>query len=67
MENILISFNFVSPDIRYCQGMNLIASFLYILLGHDEYYLYCLVIGQYRKLFLDNFELLKDFIQFLIN
>ena len=65
MENILVSLNYVSADIRYCQGMNLIASFLYILLDHDEekvfYYLYCMVKGQYRKLFLDNFELLKKF------
>ena len=65
MENILVSLNYVSADIRYCQGMNLIASFLYILLDHDEekvfYYLFCLVKGQYRNLFLDNFELLKKF------
>jgi hypothetical protein len=65
MENILVSLNYVSADIRYCQGMNLIASFLYILLDHDEekvfYYLFCLVKGQYRNLFLDNFELLEKF------
>lgn len=65
MESILVYLNYVSADIRYCQGMNLIASFLYILLDHNEekvfYYLLCLSKGQYRKLFLENFELMKKF------
>jgi hypothetical protein len=69
LENILVSLNYITPDIRYCQGMNLIASFLYILLDHDEekvfYYLFCLVKGQYRKLFLDNFKLLLTFFSVL--
>jgi hypothetical protein len=65
MENILVYLNYVSADIRYCQGMNLIASFLYILFEHNEekvfYYLLCLEKGQYRKLFLEDFKLMKKF------
>jgi hypothetical protein len=65
MENILVYLNYVSADIRYCQGMNLIASFLYILFDHNEekvfYYLLCLEKGQYRKLFLEEFNLMKKF------
>ena len=65
LENILVYLNYVSADIRYCQGMNLIASFLYILFEHDEekvfYYLLCLEKGQYRKLFLEDFNLMKKY------
>ena len=65
MENILVYLNYVSADIRYCQGMNLIAAFLYILFDHNEekvfYYLLCLEKGEYRKLFLEEFRLMKAF------
>ena len=65
MENILVYLFVIKPDIRYCQGMNLMSLFLYILLDHNEekvfYYLLCLENGQYKELFKNDLKLMNIF------
>lgn len=61
LTNILKTYAFFNPEIEYCQGMNFVAGFLYLVFNDEEIAFKALheVVERYEMTELLNSELLK--------
>lgn len=60
LKNILKTYAIVNPNLDYCQGMNFIAGFLYMILGKEESYAFAVlreIIERFQMTMLYNTEL----------
>ena len=60
LKNILKTYAIVNPNLDYCQGMNFISGFLYMVLGKEESYAFAVlreIIERFEMSILYNTEL----------